>query len=186
MLFRIRPVTKPNLKPMKMQSSGAGPSPGKVVKVIGTGAVNRKGSAFQARPKQATLKIVSHAACNSRYGGGIVQNSMVCATSQTHDACVGDSGGPLYIPGKKPVLVGLVTFGWSVCGDGKHPGGYAKISGGINWIRSAACKLSERKPYFCGRRRRAGKRGSGKKRVRSAVPKGESQAIKSHLRGNRA
>jgi len=79
----------PNVKPMRMHAGGWGPRPGKTVRVIGTGAVNRLGTVFQPRPKQATLKTVSYRECSRSYGG-IVQKTMMCAVGSGADACYGD------------------------------------------------------------------------------------------------
>jgi secreted trypsin-like serine protease len=49
------------------------------------------------------------------------------------DSCQGDSGGPLFYPPNW--VVGIVSWGYS-CGEPEHPGVYARISAGIEWIHS--------------------------------------------------
>ena len=54
------------------------------------------------------------------------------------DACLGDSGGALYVPRARqpPLLVGIVSWGYK-CGSKKHPGVYTRVSG-HDWIVSVS------------------------------------------------
>ena len=62
--------------------------------------------------RQATVPLVSDAACDSAYGASFVANLMVCAGSTGIGACQGDSGGPLTVIGLNGtrVLVGATSF----------------------------------------------------------------------------
>jgi len=153
MLFMIEPVTKAHLKPIRLNWSKKAEAPGKSLKVIGMGSLNRAGTSYRPELKQTTVRAVSHQACNSRYGF-ISSKSMICASGGSRtDSCYGDSGGPLFTMGPNPALVGVVSFGVE-CASAYYPGVYAKISGNINWIKNKICSMSQRKPKFCARRRR--------------------------------
>ena len=71
--------------------------------------------------------------------------------SGKHDACTGDSGGPLTcIRDGQPYLVGVITRG-SGCGDAGSPTLYADIYHYLDWINSVARDWClEKKPHLCG------------------------------------
>jgi secreted trypsin-like serine protease len=49
------------------------------------------------------------------------------------DHCHGDSGGPLVFYDPRPILIGVVSFGWG-CGTRGKPGFYARVSAYRRWI----------------------------------------------------
>ncbi len=53
------------------------------------------------------------------------------------DSCNGDSGGPLAYKKSKPedpwYLIGIVSYGTSLCGKGS-PGVYTKVTSYLDWI----------------------------------------------------
>ena len=55
------------------------------------------------------------------------------------DSCIGDSGGPLQIPGLidgtiKFVQHGIVSFGLKTCGVEGYPGVYVRLVYYLDWI----------------------------------------------------
>ncbi|KAF7265598.1 trypsin-1 [Rhynchophorus ferrugineus] len=63
---------------------------------------------------------------------------MMCAGHKDgkHDACLGDSGGPLIILDQgRWTLAGITSAGFG-CGEPHQPGIYHKIPATVNWIRS--------------------------------------------------
>ncbi|XP_018306523.1 ovochymase-2 [Mycetomoellerius zeteki] len=114
------------------------------VKVTGWGRVQVKGPPSQFL-RQATLKVMSFAACKNTSFGDHITESMMCAYNDNTDACQGDSGGPLLyqrIDGKYEV-VGIVSWGIG-CADPGIPGVYVKNSDYLNWI-----KYHSRDGIFC-------------------------------------
>ncbi|KAG5348170.1 TMPS9 protease, partial [Acromyrmex charruanus] len=117
---------------------------GQYVKVTGWGRVQVKGEPSRFL-RQATLKVMSFAACKNTSFGDHITESMICAYNDNTDACQGDSGGPLLyqrIDGKYEVA-GIVSWGIG-CADPGIPGVYVKNSDYLNWI-----KYHSRDGIFC-------------------------------------
>lgn len=76
--------------------------------------------------------------CNTvfKHVGIAVTDIMVCATGGTfRDACAGDGGAPLIIPGERmerDVVVGVVSWGYD-CSPGR-PGVYTSMAKVRNWV----------------------------------------------------
>lgn len=67
------------------------------------------------------------------------------------DACDGDSGSPLIIPGADvagDIQVGITSFGEG-CGLADFPGVYTRVSTYVNFIFDALCKHSDNPPIGC-------------------------------------
>ncbi|KAH0819932.1 hypothetical protein GEV33_002859 [Tenebrio molitor] len=67
-----------------------------------------------------------------------LHEEMVCAGHESgkHDACLGDSGGPLIVlENGRWTLVGITSAGFG-CGEPHQPGIYHKIPVTADWIRS--------------------------------------------------
>lgn len=64
----------------------------------------------------------------------------ICAGGEKgHDSCAGDSGGPLVKPMSTPIggryfLLGIVSYGPTVCGTKNVPAIYTKVSAYMTWI----------------------------------------------------
>ena len=80
--------------------------------------------------------------CDRMHGGlGEVQPDMLCAGGDGKDACYGDSGGPLIVPGadiSQDKLVGIVSWGRG-CADTRFPGVYTRMSFFYDWVAEMAC-----------------------------------------------
>lgn len=84
--------------------------------------------------RYVSVPIVSNAACNAYFGGGVAP-SMLCAgfSHGEQDACrQGDSGGPLNLGAE---LIGIVSWG-EQCALPPFPGVYARVAFFRNWIDS--------------------------------------------------
>jgi len=79
---------------------------------------------------------IDNTECDNDYGGGIIQESMICAKAPGKDACQGDSGGPMITkePGDFYSLIGIVSFG-AGCADPNFPGVYARVTEDLGWIK---------------------------------------------------
>mmetsp|Transcript_50602 Transcript_50602/g.122109 ORF Transcript_50602/g.122109 Transcript_50602/m.122109 type:complete len:832 (-) Transcript_50602:50-2545(-) len=85
-----------------------------------------------------------------------ITDDMLCAQGDQRDACEGDSGSPLILPGASPqqdLLVGISSWGFG-CATPGFPGVYSRISDQVDWIQSAACALSSVPPteFSCASR----------------------------------
>jgi len=87
------------------------------------------------------LNIAEDSVCELAYDGqrsGFIYNpeyTFCTAPSSATDSCNGDSGGPLFKDGKQ---YGTVSYGPSICADGKTPGAYGKLSVVLDWINEHA------------------------------------------------
>ena len=130
--------------PIAIDPSGAGDTSyaraGTVATVIGYGSVdpedvNGNGAiAYPAMLQQAPVTIDSDSSCNTVFNGAqepAAQTAlMLCAGGDgVHDACVGDSGGPLLVPGGTVgwIEVGVVSWG-AGCAVRGVPGVYTRLS----------------------------------------------------------
>lgn len=128
---------------VSIDPSGPGDSsyaqPGKVATVIGFGStdpedVNGNGAiSYPATLQQTTVTIDTDSECGAVFNGdkepAALTSVMMCAGGDgRHDACVGDSGGPLLVAGVLGwVQVGVVSWG-AGCAVGGVPGVYTRLS----------------------------------------------------------
>ncbi|XP_012155883.1 trypsin eta [Ceratitis capitata] len=85
------------------------------------------------RLEETKVPIVSQAECVDIYGAGEVSERMICAGNVRtggHDACQGDTGGPLVYEGE---LVGLVSWGRG-CARPGYPSVYTYAASLKSWI----------------------------------------------------
>ncbi len=127
-------------------ASDAGPLDGVMATVTGWGNTlpNPPGGVnYPDQLQEVSLPIITNAACNAAYGGGITAN-MLCAAAPGKDACQGDSGGPLIVFDNGQArweLAGVVSFGEG-CAHPNFPGVYARVSQYNVWIDSYVLALS--------------------------------------------
>jgi len=119
------------------------PSPGKQCVVAGWGRTVREKDDFPEMLQFADLTIKSNAACQSHHTKDhnyLIDQTMFCAgtglfESHLKDACLGDSGGPLFCDfgDGRYVVNGVVSFGYE-CASTATPGVYTKVSSYVDWI----------------------------------------------------
>ena len=116
---------------------------GLISTAVGWGATSEGGSS-STDLLEVELPVVSNAACNIPYGGGITAN-MVCAGYDAggKDACQGDSGGPLIVGGSAaPQLIGATSFGIGCARPGIY-GVWTRVSKYADWISDYITFASE-------------------------------------------
>ncbi|XP_013171015.1 PREDICTED: serine protease easter-like [Papilio xuthus] len=112
---------------------------GELVTAAGWGKMNMSTDQRADILQYVSLPVLKPESCGFFGKGFKVEKSEICAGSQRNkDACGGDSGGPLMkifdtAEGPKSFLVGVVSFGPTVCGI-KKPGVYTSIPYFIKWI----------------------------------------------------
>jgi hypothetical protein len=94
--------------------------------------------------QEATIPLVSDAACAGAWGADFLASSMVCAGDLANriDTCSGDSGGPLTLTiAGTPTLIGDTSGGSDPCATGK-PGLYGRLSAFRSWILDGSTPAS--------------------------------------------
>jgi len=112
-------------------------SPGTQVEVAGWGATNRQGGSPANILQWVAVPIQPHERCKSAYAneGQTVTEKQICAGGRWNkDSCVGDSGSGLMQVNGRWQLIGVVSFGPSLCGTPNVPGVYARVNSYLPWI----------------------------------------------------
>lgn len=89
-----------------------------------------------------TVPIIDTNKCAITYQRVVdISETQICAGGTIgEDSCNGDSGGPLMsveaVRGNPPAyyIIGVVSFGSTICGSTPQPGIYTRISYYIDWI----------------------------------------------------
>lgn len=126
-----RPVK--GIKPLKLATASQNnlETPGRKLKVAGWGLTG-----FNATPskhlRQAQVPVVSDRRAERSYDAllepsGYVPPIMIAAGNSKVNACVGDSGGPLFDSGSR-TQVGIVSGGYYKCGTDRYPGVYTEVN----------------------------------------------------------
>ncbi|XP_046969207.1 collagenase-like [Vanessa cardui] len=111
---------------------------GTIATAAGFGRTGDAASVTQSqRLRHINVQVVTNAFCTTIYGSNVVISSTLCTAGGRQNICSGDSGGPLTIGSSgNTQLIGVVSFGSrSGCQRG-HPGGYARVSSFVSWIRA--------------------------------------------------
>lgn len=112
------------------------------VTTMGWGATNLTTRETSDVLQETELDIVSNKQCKRSYlfTRYTILDSMMCASRNLTDACIGDSGGPLLVkdaPGNNnatiDVQIGIVAWGIG-CADLKYPGVYSRVSVAASFI----------------------------------------------------
>ncbi|GBP04051.1 CLIP domain-containing serine protease 2 [Eumeta japonica] len=111
----------------------------KTAVTAGWGKMNMTTAAHAYVLQFVQLPVLDGDSCYEMMGRTNLTNSIICAGAKVNqDTCTGDSGGPLMKvfdtdDGPKSFLVGVVSFGASVCGI-KAPGVYTSLFFFRKWI----------------------------------------------------
>lgn len=124
-------------------------APGRTVRTAGWGARSAWGFRAAQRLKSTKERVLRSRRCQRAYGKhGYDALSMICTLGKRvrrfrgpprfrTDSCSGDSGGPLVADSASgPRLIGVVSVGSFPCGL-DAPAIYARVSGGLPFIREA-------------------------------------------------
>jgi trypsin len=130
---------------------------GRIATTAGWGATNPTNIFSSSNALRAVdVPIVDRAQCDALYDLAVdartpITPNMVCAGDTAVggiDACVGDSGGPLFIAeAGQHLLAGTVSFGEG-CAQAAFPGVYARAAAAAPWAnacitREAACAIAD-------------------------------------------
>ena len=126
-----RPVK--GIKPLKLATASQNnlETPGRKLKVAGWGLTGFN-STPSNRLRQAPVPVVSDRRAERSYDAllepsGYVPPIMIAAGNSKVNACVGDSGGPLFDSGSR-TQVGIVSGGYYKCGTKRYPGVYTEVN----------------------------------------------------------
>lgn len=144
MLYKL--VRPSSASVVSMNSNGAIPSDGELVRTIGFGLTSDGGETSDIL-LQVDLNVVDFGACNRAYDGSLIDSEMVCAAAPGKDSCQNDSGGPLLR--QDGTLVGIVSFG-DGCAQAGIPGVYTRLSDSMDFVRQGICEMSSNPPPSCG------------------------------------
>ncbi|MGB6165126.1 MAG: serine protease [Pseudonocardiaceae bacterium] len=116
----------------------ASPNDGDLYRPGNTGTVFGWGAHSGGHLATATVPVVSDSCFDEPYRNGkqnptSMKRALFCAGDTKHDACDGDSGGPLLINGE---LAGIVSGGGinRGCAQKGYPGTYSRVSNYSDWI----------------------------------------------------
>jgi secreted trypsin-like serine protease len=121
------------IKPIKLASVSQNnfEKPGRKLTVAGWGLMGFNGT-LPKHLHQAQVPVVSDRRAESSYDAllepsGYVPPIMIAAGNSKVNACVGDSGGPLFGSGSR-TQVGIVSGGYYKCGTTRYPGVYTEVN----------------------------------------------------------
>lgn len=116
------------------------------LRVAGWGARHPFGMRLSPVLKRTTERVRGGRRCRRAYGPVFSARTMLCAQGRKlrrlrpirATACSGDSGGPLVADTPfGPRLVGVVSFGASICGAPGAPTVYSRVGAGTDFIKAA-------------------------------------------------
>jgi hypothetical protein len=118
-----------NLQPISLSTSADGNYAGDLCTITGWGLLSG-GGVLPITLQQATMTVMTNAACGGVWGSGSINDGHICLTDATSASCSGDSGGPLECRGK---LAGATSWGHANC-LASYPSVYSRISYFYGWI----------------------------------------------------
>jgi hypothetical protein len=116
-------------------------APGRLATTAGWGATSPTSFRPSNLLRSVNVPIVDRTDCAARYAVEdlAVTDSMVCAGDTVVggvDACIGDSGGPLFVTeAGHQILFGTTSFG-NGCARPEFPGVYARTATAVPWINA--------------------------------------------------
>lgn len=134
---------------IRLASTSAPASGGKVCTVTGWGYTNKSAGIVPNPLQTVDLHLIDHANCQVSYGNQ-VGPGMLCAAGDFGEksACNGDSGGPLVCDG---VLHGIVSWGSNNCAGVCSPNVYTRVSYYRDWIEKALGEDAKNLPSSASR-----------------------------------
>mmetsp|Transcript_25004 Transcript_25004/g.54581 ORF Transcript_25004/g.54581 Transcript_25004/m.54581 type:complete len:363 (+) Transcript_25004:53-1141(+) len=107
--------------------------------VAGWGILDSGDTQYPDSLQIVDVEIFSVEQCRTLLGTDYTELQLCARGDPDGDACVGDSGGPLFYdsgdPNDVPVLVGVVAWGQG-CDDPLYPGAYTRIGSFNQWIEA--------------------------------------------------
>lgn len=87
--------------------------------------------------KHVKLPFVNSQRCQTLYAFRGILPSQICAGGKVgEDSCSGDSGGPLmYSHGYTYTVIGIVSYGATLCGTKDIPGIYTYVYSYLDWLQ---------------------------------------------------
>lgn len=132
------------IPPVILGQPGGDPPDGAVMTVVGWGITTTKRTATTLPPDQAeaaTVEAYNQSRCKSKWRKVTrVMNTQLCVSHKGpphHDACSGDSGGPLLYGTKQ---VGIVSYGSDSC-KGALPTVFTRVSAYSGWIQGTMQRM---------------------------------------------
>lgn len=120
----------PQVQPIRLANSEAESFSGEIATVLGWGRISDDSSIVSGHLRSVQNNIITNDVCQQTYGISVIINSSLCMSSVGgRGACIGDTGGPLFIlRDGDPLQVGIVSFG-AVSGCEKGlPNAFARVS----------------------------------------------------------
>lgn len=124
---KVRPVTVAGRRDDERSAAGT------TARIVGWGVID---DAFTptTRLRRGRVTVFGDDACAAYFGGLYVHARMVCGGGKVNDTCVGDSGGPLLVRGRRRwLLLGVTSFGDAACTTG-DASVYTRASAARPWI----------------------------------------------------
>lgn len=144
-------------RPVRLNSNTNYPVIGQQVTLVGFGSIGYYGNLYPDVLQTTVVETISNERCEGFTIEGEGQAykdeifpDMLCAFTVGKDACNGDSGGAMIVPGsteEEDLLVSLVSWGK---GCAQFPGVYSRVAASYSWISKSICRLSKDPPQYLG------------------------------------
>lgn len=157
-LLKLEEPVSLNIQPIKLNMDMAYPDPDTMVTTMGWGETSAQTRGLSSDLLETNVEVLDNQECEEleRSGksyndfGEKITDDMVCTFTQGTDACYGDSGGPLIVPGETPEddeQIGVVSWG---IGCAYLPGVFARVAYGHDWIKETVCDDGGSDGPLCG------------------------------------
>lgn len=142
------------IQPVRYNTLATVPTASQVLTIFGFGASSEINFTPSEKLMETDVFAADFGQCNKQYQLLLDQSLHVCAIGPPEggkDACDGDGGAPLIIPGQSAatdIVVGIVSFG-AGCARANSYSGYSSTAGYADWIKGQICALSADVPDDC-------------------------------------